>query len=228
MSTKPVGPRLVYDPAGALPAPATVHTAPIPSSPGVLPSGIRGPLRMGVRNLIGYYRDPLSWKVLAITSVVLCYLGGLVLFWFHSVELGEGGPQIAWYAHWLLDSTFGFIALTPALVLILPLSTWMAQSLAGSARMVPWLHAAVGGVLFALVTTPGPIAHDHLVGRGTYIAARVTDLIGDPTAPLTPVTDYPPVVTMSQQLGAAMPLYLVLMGLTVLAVRSLVARRRTG
>jgi hypothetical protein len=136
---EPVSPRLVYDPVPAHPAdPARV-----------------GPLRA----LTGYYRDPLSWLILAVTTVVLCYGGGLVLFWYHSVELGEGGPQISWLAHWVLDSTFGFVALTPVLALILPAAAWTARWLAGSRPILPWLYAALAGLLFALVTTPGPIAH---------------------------------------------------------------------
>jgi hypothetical protein len=209
MTVDAISPRLVYDPAGqSLAAPS--HAGPA------------GPLR----TLVGYYRDPLSWLVLALTAVVLCYLGGLVLFWFHSVELGEGGPQISWYAHWLLDSTFAFLGLTPALAVILPAAAWAARSLAGSQRILPWLHAAIAGLLFAVVTTPGPLAHNLIVGRGTWIANHVTELVGDPSAPLRPATEYPPIVSMSQQLGAAVPLYIILTGLTVLVLRTAVARRR--
>jgi hypothetical protein len=203
MTVHTVSPRPVYDPGAAPPSPSA-------------------DLRNAFRD---YYRDRLSWLALAITSVVLCYLGGLALFWYHAVQLGEGGPQISWYAHWLLDSTFAFIALTPALALILPLSAWAAHLLAGSQRTVPWLHAAIAAVLFALVTTPGPIAHDLIVGRGTWVADRVTAMIGDPSAPLTPARDYGPLVSMTQQLGAAVPLYLALMTATVLAIRTLTAHR---
>lgn len=206
MTVHTVGPRSVYHPGSAPPSP------PSPSA-----TGFRNAIRE-------YYRDRLSWLVLAITSVVLCYLGGLVMFWYHAVQLGEGGPQISWYTHWLLDSTFAFVALTPALALILPLAAWTAHSLAGSQRTVPWLHAAIAAVLFALVTTPGPIAHDLLVGRGTWIADRVTALLGDPSAPLAPAEEYPLIVALSQQLGAAVPLYLVLMTLTVLAIRRAMTR----
>jgi hypothetical protein len=204
-----ISPRLVYDPA------AQSRAAPAAARP-------TGP----VRALLAYYRDPLSWLVLAFTTVVLCYLGGLVLFWYHSVELGEGGPQISWYAHWLLDSTFALVGLTPALALILPAAAWAAHSLAGSQRILPWLHAAIAGLLFAAVTTPGPLAHDLVVGRGTWVASQVTAMIGDPSAPLLPAKDYPAVVELGQQFGAAVPLYIVLMGLTVLVLRKLVARRR--
>lgn len=203
MTVHTVSPRPVYDPGAAPPTPSA--------------TGLRDAFRE-------YYRDRLSWLALGTTSVVLCYLGGLVMFWYHAVQLGEGGPQISWYAHWLLDSTFAFVALTPALALILPLSTWAAHSLAGSRRIIPWMHASIAAVLFALVTTPGPIAHDLLVGRGTWVADRLTTMIGDPSTPLPPAEEYSPLVAMSQQLGAAVPLYLALMTLTVLAIRAVHVR----
>jgi hypothetical protein len=206
MTVDAISPRLVYHPTAEVPP---------------------GPARAGVlRALAGYYRDPLSWVVLAFTAVVLCYPGGLVLFWFHSVELGEGGPQISWYAHWLLDSTFAFVVLTPALALILPAAVCAARALAGTHRTLPWMYAAICGLLFAIVTTPGPLAHNLIVGRGTWVADRVTEMIGDPSAPLRPATEYAPVVSMSQQLGAALPLYIVLMGLTVLVLRAAVGKTR--
>ncbi len=204
---EPVSPRQVYDPAAAFPT---------------------GAARLGpLRALASYYRDPLSWVVLAVTTVVLCYVGGLVLFWYHSVELGEGGPQISWPAHWLLDSTFAFVALTPVLAVILPAAAWGARWLAGSRPILPWVYAALAGLLFALVTTPGPIAHNLIVGRGTWVAARVTEMIGDPSAPLRPSTEYSPLVELTQQLGAGLPLYIALMGLTVVALRAGVAKRRS-
>jgi hypothetical protein len=211
MTVHTVSPRPVYDPAAA----------PLSPSLSLSVSGLRNAFRE-------YYRDRLSWLALGITSVVLCYAGGLVMFWYHAVQLGEGGPQISWHVHWLLDSTFGFIALTPALALILPLSTWAAHSLAASQRLIPWMHASIAAVLFAVVTTPGPIAHDLLVGRGTWVADRITAVLGDPSAPLTPAEEYSPLVAMSQQLGAAVPLYLALMVVTVLGIRALVARRQAA
>ena len=97
------------------------------------------------------------------------------MFWFHAIALGEGGPAISWYAHWLLDSTFGFIALTPALFLIIPFAAWAAHRLAGDrVGQRPWLYVALTGGLFALVTVPGPIAHDLFVARG-HMAGRHRD-----------------------------------------------------
>jgi hypothetical protein len=174
-----------------------------------------------------FYRDRIAWLALLTTSIVVCYGGGALMFWYHAVALGEGGPAISWYAHWLLDSTFAFIGLTPALFLIIPFAAWAADRLAGAdTTRIPWLYTAIAAGLFSLATVPGPIAHDMIVGRGTWIANQITALVGDPSASLTPVRDYPPVVEMSQQLGAAVPTYLVSVAVSLLVVRMIAMRRR--
>jgi len=174
-----------------------------------------------------FYRDRIAWLALVTTSVMVCYVGGALMFWYHAVALGEGGPAISWYAHWLLDSTFAFIGLTPALFLIIPFAAWAADRLAGQdLSRIPWLYTAIAGGLFAVATVPGPIAHDLIVGRGTWIANKITALAGDPSAALTPAKDYPIVVEMSQQLGAAVPTYLVTVAVSLLVVRMIATRRR--
>ena len=177
-----------------------------------------------------FYRDRLSWLALAISAVLLCYGGGAVMFWFHAVALGEGGPAISWYAHMLLDSTFGFLALTPALILIMPLAVAAGGALAGAARarLVPVLYAVLSGAMFALVTVPGPIAHNTFVARGTWLADQATRMIGDPSAPLPPVHHYPVLAALTQQLGFGLPLYVALSAAAVLLVRWLVAARSGG
>lgn len=210
-------PRIVYVP------PLVAAEQAEPRTPFRFPRPRVGDLR---RAFVDYYRDPIAWLALAVTSVLLCYLGGAVMFWFHATYLGEGGPAISPYAHWLLDSTVGFIALTPVLAFLLPLSTWAAAALAGSERsLVPWLQALLGGVAFAVVAIPGPIAHDLLVGRGTWVARTATQMLGDPAAPLLPKHDYPLLADLTQQLGAGLPLYIALMGLAVLVVRVIVGAR---
>jgi hypothetical protein len=184
-------------------------------------------VRWAVGELRAFYRDPAAWLVLLTTAVVLCYGGGLLLFWYHSVELGEGGPAIAWYAHWLLDSSFAFIGLTPALLVLVPLAAIASDRLAGArAERVPWLYVAILGGVFAVVTTPGPIGHDKIVGRGTWVAHQATVLIGDPSAPLRPVRDYPIPVAMAQQLLAGIPTYLLGAALSLLLVRAFLTRGR--
>jgi len=172
--------------------------------------------------VVRFYRDPLSWLALGVTTVVMCYLGGAAMFWYHAILLGEAGPAIAWYEHWLLDSTVAFVALTPALAVILPLAAWGALTVARSRRWLPWLFAVAGGGAFALITTPGPIAHDLIVGRGTWLADRVTALVGDPAAPLAPAAHYPAGLDLLQQIGAGLPLYIILMRLTVMMMQALV------
>lgn len=181
--------------------------------------------RISVRELVrairDFYRVPSAKVALLVTSLLLCYGGGAAMFWFHSVHLGEGGPAISWEVHWLIDSSVAFIALTPALALILPLSVWAAQSVVAprAARLVPWTYAAIGGIAFAVATTPGPIAHDNLVGRGTWLAARVTELLGDPSATLAPGHEYGLLAAMTQQFGFGVPLYVLLMALSVVLLR---------
>jgi hypothetical protein len=214
-----LGPRFVYDPTEDFPSSA------LALPPTLLTGGPITRLRAAGNTVLAFYRDPLAWLALVLSSLILCYLGGLVMFWYHAVQLGEGGPAISWYAHWMLDSTFGFVALTPALAVILPIAAGAAQTLAASRRTLPWLHTAIAGGLFALITTPGPIAHDLLVGRGTWVANQMTAMIGNRSQPLTPVRSYPTVVELAQQLGAGLPIYLSLMGLSMVLIRMLVSAR---
>lgn len=179
----------------------------------------------------GFYRDRLGWLALGVTAVMLTYAGGLVMFWFHAVELGESGPAISWYAHWLLDSTVGFLALTPVLAVLIPFAVWVSVAVAGPrrTRILPWLYAVLAGGLFSLVTMPGPVAHDRFVGRGTWLADTVTKLVGDPDAPLAPAQDYGLAAALTQQLGAGIAVYLALTVAAMLLVRAIVvARRRIG
>jgi hypothetical protein len=224
----PLSPRLVYDPAQPVDA-APVMPAP---SPGTSVSSGRAPALPRPREVLdgyaGFYRDPLSWLVLAVTSIALCYGGGAVMFWYHAIHLREGGPQISNYLHWLLDSTVAFVALTPALFVLLPLASMMATRLAMDRRRARWLYVAFAGVAFALLTTPGPIVHDHLVGRGTWLATQVTQLVGDPNAPLRDAVEYGQLTEMHQQLFAALPLYVGIMAVSVILIRLIVhwAHRR--
>jgi hypothetical protein len=215
MPSPSLSPRPVFDPYAAAASGVGVGAAGWRAVPGAL---------------LGFYRDRLSWLALGVTSAVLCYIGGLVMFWFHAVELDEGGPAISWYAHWMLDSTFAFVALTPALALIIPMAVAWSTLVAGPGRphAIRWSYAVIAGGLFAVATTPGPIAHDLIVGRGTWVAERVTAWIGDPSAPLTPVAEYPLSAALTQQLGAGVALYMLLALLSMLVVRRAVgaAQRR--
>jgi hypothetical protein len=180
-----------------------------------------------VRAVVDYYRDPLAVFGFAVSALLLIYVGGMVMFWYHAVLLNEGGPAISWWSHWLLDSTFGFIGLTPALLLIMPIATIAAtRGGALNPRAVPWIYSGIAGLLFAVATTPGPVAHDMLVGRGTWLANQVTQVIGDPAAQLAPGAEYPVLIAMTMQFGFAIPLYIGLTAVSVLAVRRVTALRR--
>jgi hypothetical protein len=178
--------------------------------------------------LRAYYRDRLSWLALGVTSLVLSYGGGLVMFWFHAIELGEGGPAISWYYHWLLDSTVGFVALTPVLAVVIPLAVYWSGIVTGTARSraARLTYTVLAGGMFALATVPGPVVHNTFVGRGTWVADQVTAWLGDPSAPLAPVQEYSVSALLSQQLGAAVAIYLLLTLLSLLIVRALMATRR--
>jgi len=221
-----VSARLIFDPR-----PTPDGGAPVDQSGGREAAGAASGWRTVPAWFLSFYRDRVAWLALGVTSVTLAYVGGLIMFWFHAVELGESGPAISWYFHWLLDSTVGFLALTPAIALIIPLAAWVSVSLAGPTRtrILPWLYAIVAGGLFSVITTPGPIAHDTFVGRGTWLADHVTALLGDPDAPLAPSTDYGIAAALTQQLGAGIAVYLALTALSVLVVRLVVARsKRAG
>jgi hypothetical protein len=220
--------RHLFDPVSV---PPRLALMPAPDGPVVVRDVLRGrrPVALA-RSLLGtfrdFYRDPVAWVALLITSVLLCYAAGLVMFWFHAEALGEGGPAISWYAHWILDSTFGFIALTPALALIMPIAVWAAAAGTTIApRLMPWLYTSVAGVLFALVTVPGPIAHNLIVGRGTWIANQVTQLIGSPGAPPSAVHHYPAIAEMTQQLGFGVILYVVTVAVSLPLIRFAVRPR---
>ena len=181
-----------------------------------------------LETLVSYYRDPLSWAALVVTSIMLCYVGGGAMFWFHAEYLGEGGPAIPWQTHWLLDSTVGFVALTPALAVLLPLATWAATHTVGRLQpsALPLSFAVLVGTAFSLLTIPGPIAHDLLVGRGTWLADQVTRWVGEPAAPAATHAHYGWLADLTQQLGFGLPLYVALTVLSVVMLRMTGLRRR--
>lgn len=166
-----------------------------------------------------FYRDRLAWAALAVTAVFLVYVGGAAMFWVHADYLGEPGPQIRPILHYALDSTAGFVGLTPPLFVILPFAVWAGRRVGGGVR--PWRYALAGGSVFGLVTAGGPFAHDSLVARGTWIARHVTQLVGTAGAPAGPGTDVPLAESILAQLVAGLPVYILLMWLSLHVVRAL-------
>jgi hypothetical protein len=169
-----------------------------------------------IRAFTAFYRDPVAWVALLVTSVLLCYGGGAAMFYIHAIYFNEGGPAISPYLHWALDSTFGFIALTPIVAILLPISTLLVR------RLPKWSFALVFGVLFAIITVPGPLAHDMFVARGTPIAMVVTHYMGDPTIVVPPPTEYSTAAKMAHQFVGGLPVYLVLSTVAFWIVRLVV------
>lgn len=172
-----------------------------------------------VRALVTFYRDPLAQLTLLVTSLLLCYVGGAAMFYIHAIHFNEGGPAISPYLHWFLDSTFGFIALTPIIAVLLPLTVWLVRG------MPKWVFPLVLGFLFAVITIPGPLAHDLFVARGTPIAAFVTQHFGDPSIVMPPPTEHSTLAKMTHQFVGGLPVYLTLSTVAYLGLR-LLARAR--
>jgi hypothetical protein len=126
--------------------------------------------------VLDHYRDPVAALSLVATSLLLAYGGGAVLFWFHAIYLGEAGPSLIPVMHWAVDSTLGFLALTPPLALLLPLALRKAEH-PRTGVVPPWRFALIAGTAFTIVTAPGPLVHDATVGQGKWLAARITLLL---------------------------------------------------
>jgi hypothetical protein len=129
--------------------------------------------------LRAFYSRPLAYGAAVFVSATLAYAGGGIMFWLHAVYRGENGPPIDYWQHWLLDSTLGFVALTPVVLLLLPAVLWTLGwrgTKSGGVRV--GAYVLVVGTLFALVTGPGPLLHDAIAGAGTPLANLATDVFG--------------------------------------------------
>ena len=186
-----------------------------PPSPSVPDRGVRGLVR-------AFYRDPVAWSGLAFFSLVLTYLGGAVMFWFHALYLGEGGPSISPWLHWALDSSAGCLGLTIPIAIILPIAAWVALDRHG--RINAWLFSLVGGVLLALTTAPAPLFHNNFLARGTWLANELTNLVGSDSyaAPADVHHHESAVFEMAQQVVAGIPTYVPLMFLALVVARGVI------
>src|SRR2546421_5709408 len=144
---------------------------------------IRKRLKAGALALRAFYSQPVAWLAVLVTSAVLGYAGGAVMFWFHALYRGEQGPAISPWYHWLLDASLAFFGLMPAIFLILPAALWMLQRRGeGSSLARTGRYAGMVGALFAAGTGPGPLLHDLIAGRGTLLARTAQTLFGtDPS-----------------------------------------------
>ena len=139
---------------------------------------VRRQAKGAIQALRSFYSRPVAWFGAIAVSAVLSYLGGAVMFWLHAIYRNEQGPEIGYLQHWLLDSTLGFVALTPVVFLLLPAALWLRRSEVRRAGLRLGLYVVVVGVLFAFVTGPGPLLHNTLVGADTPLANLATDVFG--------------------------------------------------
>ncbi len=120
--------------------------------------------------------------MLVVTSVLLTYGGGVVMFWLHAIYRGEQGPAINDVSHWFLDSTLGFVALTPVIFFLIASAGRLTRATdrPGYRRLA--FYAVLLGTSFALVTAPGPALHNFIAGEGKPLANWATDLFGHDAA----------------------------------------------
>jgi hypothetical protein len=142
-----------------------------------------------------------------LTLAVVAYAGGLVMFTTHAIIRQEKGPPISNVDHWLLDSSLGFVALAPVVIVGVAL---LARYVAPSS----WRFPIVAGLLFAFVTIPGPIAHDKAVGEDSVGATLATHFCGiDRAALLRPGIEHSPQSECLVQLLVGIPTYVALFSL---------------
>lgn len=171
-----------------------------------------------------FYRDPLAWFGGLVALLVLAYGGGAVMFVLHAEILGELGPAISPVEHWALDSTLGFVALAPVLAVLVPLAGHLVCD--DTDAVSPGWCAAVGGTLFGLATAPAPIVHDLLVGRGTWLANHVTQLLGGPAAVHHVHGDtVPQALSIAAQVVVGIPTYVLLLWLALHLVHAALRQR---
>lgn len=180
-------------------------------------------IRAPINFILDYYRRPSAWLGIGVTALIMIYIGGLPMFWFHSILLGEGGPAISPALHWFIDSTAG-LALAPILFVLLPYATRFATAAPGA--IASYRFALFGGGLFALFTGPGPWLHNTFVGRGTWLADQVTRLWGDDRS-LPPFVEVPIAMSMALQVAFGLPVYVALMWLVFHILRAIEARERS-
>jgi len=181
---------------------------------------------MCLRLLLSYYRDPLAWYGALVSLLVLAYAGGAVMFVLHAEILGELGPAIDPVEHWALDSTLGFVGLAPVVAVIVPLAAWAVRH-PEDASVATLPCAIVGGTAFGLALAPAPIAHDLLVGRGTWLANHVTELFGGTAAPHVHGTGdtVPQSLSIAMQVLVGIPAYTLLLWVALYLVQASLRHR---
>jgi hypothetical protein len=180
-------------------------------------------LRSLPTTLRAFYAERGSRVALVLCSLLVGYVGGAVLFWFHSIYLNEGGPAISPWLHWFIDSSAGFVGLFPAVAVILPVAAVLVARVQapGVGRIAALPFALIGGTILAVVTAPAPLLHDTLIGRGTWAARQITRHWGGGHAhhAFGHARSAPVVLRLVEQAVAAMPTYTAVLLVAVLACR---------
>ena len=173
-----------------------------------------------------FYRRGVAWLALIVSAAFLTFGGGAVMFWLHAIVRGEAGPAIHHVHHWLLDSTLGFIALTPVLAIIVPLAAWRAGR---EGRAVDSGYILAAATLFTMLTGPGPLLHNMVAGAGTPVANLATRFFGEDAAAAVRSAHAPSHSALSEgllQICVGFPVYLLCTWLALRVVRLCVRASR--
>lgn len=152
-----------------------------------------------------------------LTTWLLTYVGGGVLFVVHAVIRGEQGPPTSYWVHYVLDSSLGFVLLGPILLMLIPL----AIQTSGGNGLRPrnprvLLPATIIGVLFTLVTVPGTVAHNWIAGPTTPISRGLTAVFGtDSEVVHRTVVEHSALSDALVQLVVGLPVYVALSSLAL-------------
>lgn len=181
-------------------------------------------VRQVTATMTGFYTDRSSRASLLASALLLCYGGGIVMFIVHYVVRRECGPAINAGWHWLLDSTIGFVALTPLLAVLLPAAATILRR-AGTPLSRPAVgpYSALVGSAFALATAPGPYVHNLIAGAGRPLARLATVVFGEDPAALAHnahAVEHSAVSEGIVQLAVGLPLYIALTYVAISMVRS--------
>jgi hypothetical protein len=182
-------------------------------------------LRQLTATMTGFYNDRSSRASLLASALLLCYGGGIVMFVVHYVVRRECGPPINAGWHWLLDSTIGFVALTPLLAVLLPAAAMLLRWRTGTPPTRPAVgpYSVLVGAAFAVATAPGPFVHNLIVGAGRPLARLATVVFGVDQVALAHnahAVEHSAVSEGIVQLAVGLPLYIALTYLAISMVRS--------
>lgn len=184
-------------------------------------------------SLTRFYADRGNRRALITAALLLCYGGGVVMFEVHYNIRRECGPPINAVWHWLLDSTIGFLALSPLLAVLLPAAS-IALDRVRPGRATPsgvLPRALLIGSAFALATTPGPYVHDLLASQGRPLARLATAVFGQDAAAMAHNAHGLEHSMLSEgliQLAVGLPVYIVLTALALTVTRAALNVDRRG